>query len=153
MLISMTGMADMARCRKEIEPSDFAKRAAQYFQACDRGHATSACGKCDASFGDEKCGICEKKKTKPYTVSGLCLALGITKRKFSALKKDKGFAEAVEMALLKIEAYIEENCISGDISGTLALALLKEHFGWGEKDDAPDTITVLMSKEAETLAK
>lgn len=143
----------MARYKKEIAPSDFAKRAAKYFQDCDRGRATAACGKCDAVFGDEKCAVCEKKKTKPYTVSGLCLSLGITKRRFAVLKKDKSFSEAVEMALLKIEAYIEENCISGDIGGTLALALLKEHFGWGEKDDAPDTITVLMSEEANTLAK
>lgn len=149
----MTAVTEMARIKKEIDPADFAKRAAKYFQDCDKGRATAACGKCDAAFGDDKCMICEKKRSKPYTVSGLCLALGITKRKFAVLKNDKSFAEAVEMALLKIEAYIEENCIAGDIGGTLALALLKEHFGWGEKDDTPDTITVLMSEEANTLAK
>lgn len=149
----MTAVTEMARIKKEIDPADFAKRAAKYFQDCDKGRATAACGKCGASFGDDKCMICEKKRSKPYTVSGLCLALGITKRKFAVLKNDKSFAEAVEMALLKIEAYIEENCIAGDIGGTLALALLKEHFGWGEKDDTPDTITVLMSEEANTLAK
>ena len=143
----------MARMKKMIDPADFAKRAAKYFQECDKGCASAACGKCELSFGDEKCMDCDKKKMKPYTVSGLCLALGITKKRFSLLKSDKSFAEAVEMALLKIEAYIEENCISGDISGTLALALLKEHFGWGEKDDTPDTVTILMSEEAKKLAK
>ena len=149
----MTAKIDMARTKKEIDPCDFAKRAANYFKECDGGEETFFCKACAEEFRSAKCVSCKHFRGKPYTVSGLCLALGITKRKFSALKKDKSFADAVEMALLKIEAYIEENCISGDIGGTLALALLKEHFGWGEKDEVPDTITVLMSEEAETLAK
>lgn len=152
-MLKKTEKFDMANAKKEIAPADFARLAARYFKDCDKGRATAACRKCDASFGDDICASCDKKRMKPYTVSGLCLALGITKRRFAVLKNDKSFAEAVEMALLKIEAYIEENCISGDISGTLALALLKEHFGWGEKEDIPDTITVLLSEEAKDLAK
>ena len=143
----------MARIQRQIDPDDFAKRAAKYFQDCDQGEKNLFCKACAETFASEKCVSCKHFKEKPYTVSGLCLALGITKRKFSALKKDKAFAEAVEMALLRIEAYIEENCISGDIGGTLALALLKEHFDLGEKDENPGTITVLMSEEANTLAK
>jgi hypothetical protein len=143
----------MPRSKKQIDPADFAKKAAKYFHDCDRGLATAACAKCDIVFGDDYCLSCTKKKVKPYTVSGLCLALGITKKRFAILKKDKAFADAVEMALLKIEAYIEENSISGDIAGTLALALLKEHFGWGEKSDEAGTVTVLLSEEADLLAK
>ncbi len=139
--------------KKEIAPNTFASRAAAYFRECDKGVATAVCDTCSVEFGNEKCEICRKKKKRPYTISGLCLAVGISKRKFYELKTNKCFFEAVEMALLKIEAYIEENSIAGAINGTLALAILKEHFGWGEKDDTPDMVTVVMSEEADVLAK
>ncbi len=139
--------------KKMMDPTMFAKRAAAYFRDCDHGVASAACDTCSEEFGDDKCEICRKKKKRPYTISGLCLAIGITKREFVNLKKNKCFSDAVEMALLKIEAYIEENSIAGAINGTLALAILKEHFGWGEKDDAVDTVTVVMSEEADLLAK
>ena len=57
------------------------------------------------------------------------------------------------MALLKIEAYIEENSISGRISGTLALAILRENFGWGEKSEAPKTVEVILSEEVKRFAR
>lgn len=57
------------------------------------------------------------------------------------------------MALLKIEAYIEENSISGRINGTLALAILRENFGWGEKPEMPETVEVVLSEEAKRYAK
>lgn len=136
-----------------ITPAVFARRAASYFRACDGGTASAACGACDASFGDERCSACRKKQMIPYTLSGLCLALGIPKRTFKSLRGDKKFAQAVEMALLKIEAYIEENSISGRINGTLALAILRENFGWGEKSEAPETVEVVLSEEAKRYAK
>ncbi len=143
----------MAKKADMIEPKLFAKRAAAYFRDCDNGMASASCDTCSVEFGNEKCAVCRKKKRRPYTISGLCLAVGITKRQFANLKKNKCFADEVEMALLKIEAYIEENSIVGAINGTLALAILKEHFGWGEKQDMPDTVTVVMSEEAKKLAK
>ena len=55
---------------------------------------------------------------------------------------------------MKIEAYIEENSIAGKINGTLALAVLKENFGWGEKlPQAAERVEVLMSEEVRALAK
>lgn len=139
--------------KQEIAPSVFARKAAAYFRECDSGTATAACDTCETEFGDARCGKCGKKQRRPYTLSGLCLALGITKRKFTALKGDQSFADAVEMALLKIEAYIEENQHHGAYSGTLALAILRENFGWGEKTESTDRIEVVMSEEVGSLAK
>lgn len=136
-----------------IAPSVFARRAASYFRSCDHGTATAACDTCAAKFGDAVCAHCPKKQTRPYTLSGLCLALGITKREFKSLKNNRSFSQAVEMALLKIEAYIEENSISGRISGTLALAILRENFGWGEKSEAPETVEVILSEEVKRFAR
>ena len=136
-----------------ITPAVFARRAASYFRGCDSGMASAACDACEVRFGDARCEGCRKKQTRPYTLSGLCLALGIPKRTFKSLRRDKKFAEAVEMALLKIEAYIEENSISGRINGTLALAILRENFGWGEKPEMPETVEVVVSEEAKRYEK
>ncbi len=144
----------MANLENEIiSPTSFAKRASAYFRACDNGMASASCDTCSVEFGNEKCKVCRKKKKRPYTISGLCLALGISKKEFEKLKTNKCFSSAVEMTLLRIEAYLEENSISGAINGTLALAILKEHFGWGEKNDVPETVTVMLSEEADALAK
>ncbi len=145
----------MTRGRKttaHMAASVFARKAAKYFRDCDLGAAVAACEKCETPFGDEKCLACSRKKARPYTVSGLCLALGVTKREFAAMKRDAAFAKAVEMAMLRIEAFIEENSITGTINGTLALAILREHFGWGEKTEA-ETVSVVLSEEASTLGK
>jgi hypothetical protein len=137
---------------KKIFPdaAAFAERAAKYFMDCDNTVIISpVCTSCKKEDG---CFDCPKKKTKPYTLSGLCLALGITKRQFKDLKTNKCFCDAVEMALLKIEAYIEENCMSGNFNGTFALAILKENFGFGSEDTERD-FTVTLAEAAERFAE
>ena len=85
-------------------------------------------------------------------MSGLCLALGITKSRFAELREDKRFCDGVEMAMLKIEAFIEEGGFSGDISGTLALADLKENFGWGDEHASP-RVEVILDGESKEYAR
>ncbi|MBQ0125287.1 MAG: hypothetical protein KBS59_03065 [Clostridiales bacterium] len=124
----------------------FARKINEYFAFCDNADESPSCRSCKDGES-EKCSSCRKKQV-PYTLSGLCLFLGITKRQFNSLKSNKCFSDAVDMALLKIESYIEENSYCGNINGTLATAVLRENFGWGE-DDAPDLISVELSAEAD----
>jgi hypothetical protein len=56
------------------------------------------------------------------------------------------------MALLRIEAYIEENCMSGNFNGTFALAVLKENFGFGE-DEGESDFSISLAEEAERFAE
>lgn len=56
------------------------------------------------------------------------------------------------MTLLKIEAYIEESCFCGNVNGTFALAVLKEHFGFGESE-GENEVRIELSKETEMLAE
>lgn len=117
---------------------------------CDNTVIFSAvCASCKK---DDGCLDCRKRRTRPYTLSGLCLALGITKRQFKSLKTNKCFCDAVEMALLRIEAYIEENCMSGNFNGTFALAVLKENFGFGEEEGERD-FCISFAEGAEGLAE
>ena len=137
---------------KKIFPdaAAFAERAAKYFMDCDNTVIFSAvCASCKK---DDGCLDCRKRRTRPYTLSGLCLALGITKRQFKNLKTNKCFCDAVEMALLRIEAYIEENCMSGNFNGTFALAVLKENFGFGEEEGERD-FCISFAEGAEGLAE
>lgn len=131
----------------------FARRTARYFRTCDTGYASVACQGCAHSFGSDLCERCSKKQARPYTLSGLCLALGLSKRQFMLLRDDPDFTEAVERTLLKIEAYVEENSLAGKINGTLAQTILRENFGWGEKNGNPEKISVVLSEGADELAR
>ena len=137
--------------KDKLTPTAFARRVTAYFRECDSEIVSPACASCTKD--EASCALCPKRRTKPYTLSGLCLALGITKRQFKALKANKCFCNDVELALLKIEAYIEENSISGGINGALATAILKENFGWGAKDDSEEgKIEISLSGEADKYA-
>lgn len=140
----------MSKNKKEVlTAAAFAKRAKKYFEECDNTVIPSAaCMSCKKM----NCLSCSKKRTRPYTLSGLCLALGISKRQFKELKTNKCFCGEVEMALLRIEAYIEENCFSGNVNGTFALAVLKEHFGFGEEEKESE-VKIVLSTEMEKFAE
>ena len=137
--------------KKKLSPSEFARRAADYFAECDRPYSYAACKSCADTAGGDRCIKCGKNKSRPYTLSGLCLALGITKSTFYSLRQNKSYCESVEMAILKIEAYIEEGGVSGDIAGAVALAELKENFGWGEEKASP-SVEIVLDGEAGVLA-
>ena len=136
---------------EKLSPALFAKKARDYFSACDTLYSSVACRSCPEEPGGERCAKCSKPKSRPYTLSGLCLALGITKSAFYSLRDDKTYREAVEMAMLKLAAYIEEGGVSGDIAGAVALAELKENFGWGEEKASP-SIEIVLGGDAENLA-
>ena len=137
----MTAKKDITK-----NPAAFRKRVAEYFEKCDTAEVSPACLSCKEKDAD-KCDTCRKKRV-PYTLSGLCLSLGITKRQFNSLKTNKCFSGTIEMAMLKIESYIEENSYCGNINGALATAVLRENFGWGD-DDAPESVRVELSSEAD----
>ena len=62
------------------------------------------------------------------------------------------------MAKARIEAFIEENALTGELSINAAANSLKYNFGWGEKQyksEQQETgcVTVTLSPEAADLAK
>lgn len=124
----------------------FKRGVDEYFRSCDDAGLSPSCMSCKDGEG-EKCATCRKKRV-PYTLSGLCLSLGITKRQFENLKANKCFREVIDMALLRIESYIEENSFCGNINGTLATAVLKENFGWG-KEESVSNVMIELSGEAD----
>jgi len=72
---------------------------------------------------------------RPPTVSGLCLALGITESELSELAGTKKYGRAVSRAMLIIENYLESELYDGgQYSGVIAG--LKIKFGWSEKKES-----------------
>lgn len=132
------------------DPKVLRRHINEYFDRCDASKGSPACLLCKDGVG-EKCETCPKKKM-PYTLSGLCLSLGMTKRKFLSLKTNKCFSDVVEMALLRLESYLEENSYLGTINGTLATAVFKENFGWGG-EKAPEAVRVELMGDADEYGK
>ena len=113
--------------------------AEKYFSECDAVNST-----------------CEPKMplAKPYTLSGLLCALGLTRDGFYSLEKTREGRQFVEFVLMKIEAFIEENALSGRLSASAAASSLKYSFGWNEKEKTSDEpIKISLSDEAKKLGE
>ena len=113
-------------------------RMNEYFLVCD-------------SFNEGK-----KDIVKPYTMSGLLSYCGISRGEFEALSQNKRYTKAVGSAVGRIEAFIEENMLTGALSCNASLNSLKYNFGWGERrtedEEKAGNITVTLSPEMRELA-
>lgn len=76
---------------------------------------------------------CYKNK-EPYTVTGLCLALDITRETLSEYSKKDEFSDTIKKAKLKVENYLEKSLITtGPATGIIFN--LKNNFGWKDKQE------------------
>lgn len=120
--------------KKSERLEHYRRKAENYFALCDRENDG-----CDAKSG----------LAKPYTLSGLLCALDLTKDEFYALEKSSKGKKLVRYVLMKIEAFIEENALSGRLSANFAQSTLKNSFGWGEKPAAEvPSVSVTVCDEA-----
>ena len=102
---------------------------------------------------------CDKKKiVKPYSMSGFLYHTNLTKKEFEKLSGTRRFKDILKNAALKIEAYIEEKSLTGELSINASQASLKYYFGWGDKEVHTDTevsrtLKVALSDDAKELAQ
>ncbi len=100
----------------------------------------------------------KKSIVKPYTLSGLLCHLEMTREELEKLSGTARKRTVLTRAKAKIEAFIEENMLTGALSCNASLNSLKYSFNWGERsgdDDGADTrhITVTLSPEMSELAR
>ena len=101
----------------------------------------------------------KKDIVKPYTMSGLLCFCGLSRKEFEELSKNRRYTKAINEAKAKIEAFIEENMLTGALSCNASLNSLKYNFDWGDKGDkdcsdgVSKSITVTLSPEMRELAK
>ncbi len=102
----------------------------------------------------------QKKIVKPYTLSGLIDSAGLTRAEFEKLQGNSKYRDTVNAAKAKVEAFIEENALTGGLSSNAAANSLKYNFGWGEKQNAAEqipqgskTIVICLEDDAAALAE
>lgn len=116
----------------------YKKLADEYFSSCDNANSASS-----------------TKIVKPYTLSGLLCALALTREQFFSLGDSREGRRFVNYVILKIEAFIEENALSGKLSASAAANSLKYSFGWNEKAESTQegSFSVSLSDEASRLGE
>ncbi len=121
----------MARTRNRY--ADLEAKVKSYFEDCDEKNSG------------------QKSIIKPYTVSGLICHLGITRSEFERLSKNSKYSCLLD-AKMRIEAFIEENSLTGGLSCNASANSLKYNFGWGEKliaEQTADAKSIVISLEAD----
>ena len=119
--------------------AELAKKIEEYFSLCDSANG---------AVGEKKAA----KPIKPYTLSGLLFHLDMSAKELDSLLQVRAPARVISGAKRRIEAYIEENSLNGNLSATAAFNSLKEHFGWSAKEsekDETEGFTVELSDDAE----
>lgn len=75
---------------------------------------------------------------KLYTLSGLCLYLGIHRDTFADYARRAEYSDTIKKAREEVENCIEELSLIGVIEKTSAIFNLKNNFGWKDKDREED---------------
>ncbi|MGL4672891.1 terminase small subunit [Cetobacterium sp.] len=94
---------------------------------------------------------------KPFTISGLCISLGITKTRLMALSRIPEYKEIVEFCFLLSENYLEEGMLNGKINTLGSMFALKNNFGWrdnkAENSDRSIVINVVGNEDTVKTAE
>jgi hypothetical protein len=88
---------------------------------------------------------------EPYTVTGLALALGTTRRTLVDYENDDEFSHTIKMAKTLCENYLERKALKGDIPPAVGIFMLK-NFGWTDKtypipEELPRRVTIAIVNE------
>lgn len=96
----------------------------------------------DADFLKKKMDSYFVKSNYPWTISGLCLHLDITRETLCNYEKDENYFDAIKKAKLKIENYAEKLLFSSVTFTPGIVFNLKNNFGWKDKQDHEVTANV-----------
>lgn len=75
-----------------------------------------------------------KLNNKPYTITGLGLALDMSRQDLINYSKKDEFFDTIKKAKMRVENYLEERLIN-DTSTTGIIFNLKNNYGWKDKQE------------------
>ena len=75
-----------------------------------------------------------KLNNKPYTITGLGLALDMSRQDLINYSKKEKFFDTIKRAKMRVENYLEERLIN-DSSATGIIFNLKNNYGWKDKQE------------------
>jgi hypothetical protein len=76
--------------------------------------------------------MCDEKD-KPYTMSGLAIALDVDRKTITNYANREEFFPTIKRARNKVENYLEEKLFGNNVTGVIFN--LKNNFGWRDKQD------------------
>lgn len=105
----------------KMTPEEFNSKVHEYFTSQDKSIL----------------GIRFINEQRIFTVSGLCIFLGITRETLNEYEKnqEKGFSDTVKRAKLLIENNAEELAVSGVTNPTVTIFSLKHNFNWKDRSE------------------
>lgn len=89
---------------------------------------------------------------KPYTMSGLAFALGISRQTLINYSKDENYFDTIKNARQLVEMQLEENALANKTNSTFTIFNLKNNFNWKDKQEI-ETNREQLNKVEELLAK
>ena len=75
-----------------------------------------------------------KLNNRPYTITGLGLALDMSRQDLINYSKKEKFFDTIKKAKMRVENYLEERLIN-DTSATGIIFNLKNNYGWKDKQE------------------
>lgn len=116
-------------------PEEMQEKINEYFAFCDTQKEIIATDKGNT-----------KVIQKPYTISGLCVFMGITKETISQYAKKPEYAPIIAQAKARVENYCEENTMAGKLNPIFSIFSLKNNFGWTDRveintNSSPEQLT------------
>ncbi len=122
------------RPRKFTSPEDMQSAIDGYFQKCDN--------RVKEVYIKSKQEIIEIKSPIPYTIEGLCSALGIERQTLLNYEKEKGyedFFDTVKSAKQKVQQNTVERALEGDNNSAVSIFVMKNNFGYSDKQEFEHT--------------
>lgn len=107
--------------RMKYTPEAFEKGIVEYFQAVEEENKQR---KLQRFTGE---------KLKPYTLSGICVYLGISRETWREYSNREDYAQAIKQARMIVENFVEEGLLNGSINPIGGIFNLKNNFGWVDK--------------------
>jgi hypothetical protein len=110
------------------DPKEMEKKIEEYFQECDEREVEEITKKGE---------VVSVRKQRPYTVSGLCLHLGIDRNTLLLYEKRKEFIGTITRAKLKIENDVVEGGMEGRYDSKIVQFNLTNNFSdvWRDKKE------------------
>lgn len=123
------------RPKKFNKSEEMQKKINDYFESCFKE---------DLKYNADK-GYYEPKKDykgniikyqfKPFTITGLANALGITRETLLRYEEDKKFSDTVRKAKQKVEEYVEERLFDRDGVNGAKFNLINNFNNWSDKQE------------------
>ena len=120
-------------------PEEMQKVIDKYFDDCDGAYITDN----EGNLMTDKLGHPVKTKPRPYTITGLALALGFTSRQALLNYEGKSeFVDTVRKAKARVEQYAEERLFDRDGANGAKFNLSNNFKGWSEKQQIDSNVNL-----------